>query len=97
MAKKPTYKFIDLFAGIGGFHVAFNNTKRAHCVFASEWDPAARKTYRHNFNHGADKALFANDDKYFQGDITKVEPGRSEQAISCPAGSFARRLLVLLY
>jgi DNA (cytosine-5)-methyltransferase 1 len=74
MAKKPTYKFIDLFAGIGGFHVAFNNTKRAQCVFASEWDPAARKTYRHNFNHGADKALFANDDKYFQGDITKVDP-----------------------
>jgi DNA (cytosine-5)-methyltransferase 1 len=74
MAKKPTYKFIDLFAGIGGFHVAFNNTKRAQCVFASEWDPAARKTYRHNFNHGADRALFANDDKYFQGDITKVDP-----------------------
>ncbi len=75
MAKQSPYKFIDLFAGIGGFHVAFNNTRRAQCVFASEWDPAARKTYRHNFNHGPDKALFANDDQYFKGDITQVDPG----------------------
>ena len=88
MAKKPTYKFIDLFAGIGGFHVAFNNTKRAQCVFASEWDPAARKTYRHNFNHGADKALFANDDKYFQGDITKVDPKSGIPAFDILCGGF---------
>jgi DNA (cytosine-5)-methyltransferase 1 len=88
MAKKPTYKFIDLFAGIGGFHVAFNNTKRAQCVFASEWDPAARKTYRHNFNHGADRALFANDDKYFQGDITKVDPKTGIPAFDILCGGF---------
>ena len=88
MAKKPIYKFIDLFAGIGGFHVAFNNTKRAQCVFASEWDPAARKTYRHNFNHGADKALFANDDKYFQGDITKVDPKSGIPAFDILCGGF---------
>ncbi len=88
MAKKPTYKFIDLFAGIGGFHVAFNNTKRAQCVFASEWDPAARKTYRHNFNNGADKALFANEDKYFQGDITKVDPKTGIPAFDILCGGF---------
>ena len=88
MAKKPIYKFIDLFAGIGGFHVAFNNTKRAQCVFASEWDPAARKTYRHNFNHAADKALFANDDKYFQGDITKVDPKSGIPAFDILCGGF---------
>ena len=73
MAKKPTYKFIDLFAGIGGFHVAFNNTNRAKCVFASEWDPAARKTYEHNFCK-ADPQLFADGHKYFAGDITRVDP-----------------------
>lgn len=88
MAKKPTYKFIDLFAGIGGFHVAFNNTKRAQCVFASEWDPAARKTYRYNFNHGADKALFANDDQYFQGDITKVDSKRGIPDFDILCGGF---------
>lgn len=65
-----TYRFIDLFAGIGGFHVAFNETKRAQCVFASEWDFAARRTYRHNFNKGKDKVLFENDDQYFGGDIS---------------------------
>jgi DNA (cytosine-5)-methyltransferase 1 len=87
-ASPKPYNFIDLFAGIGGFHVAFNNTRRAQCVFASEWDPAARKTYRHNFNHGADKALFANDDKYFQGDITKVDPKTGIPAFDILCGGF---------
>jgi DNA (cytosine-5)-methyltransferase 1 len=72
MVENSTYRFIDLFAGIGGFHVAFNNTGRAQCEFASEWDPHARKTYRHWFNKGLDKKLFKDNDKRFAGDITKV-------------------------
>lgn len=84
----PIYKFIDLFAGIGGFHVAFNNTERAQCVFASEWDPAARKTYRHNFNHGVDKALFVNDNQYFKGDITPVDPKRGIPDFDILCGGF---------
>ena len=40
--------FIDLFAGIGGFHYAFNSIG-AKCVFASEWDKYARITYEENF------------------------------------------------
>ena len=40
--------FIDLFAGIGGFHIAFHDAK-ARCVFASEKDSAARNSYVHNF------------------------------------------------
>lgn len=42
------YKYIDLFAGIGGFHLALNSMG-AECVFASEWDKFAAETYRQNF------------------------------------------------
>ena len=66
--------FIDLFAGIGGFHLAFHNCG-AECVFVSEWDEPARKTYRANFEK-IDPKLFdpENIEKTFVGDITKVEP-----------------------
>jgi DNA (cytosine-5)-methyltransferase 1 len=63
-----TYKFIDLFAGIGGFHLAFHNLG-AECVFASEWDELARKTYEVNFRSISPR-LFLED--RFVGDITKV-------------------------
>ena len=54
-------RFIDLFAGIGGFHQAMHSVG-ARCVFASEWDSAAQKTYRANFH----------DSFPIAGDITKV-------------------------
>jgi DNA (cytosine-5)-methyltransferase 1 len=47
---KEKYKFIDLFAGIGGFHIAFHNAG-CDCVFASEKDLFARKTYYSNFKN----------------------------------------------
>lgn len=68
MAKKKL-RFIDLFAGIGGFHLALHNLG-AECVFASEWDDHARKTYKHNFKSKSPD-LFKN--KNFVGDITLVE------------------------
>lgn len=43
-----TFKFIDLFAGIGGFRLALRNLG-GKCVFTSEWDKEAQKTYRANF------------------------------------------------
>lgn len=42
------YKFIDLFAGIGGFHYALSSFG-ATCVFSSEWDKYASETYKINF------------------------------------------------
>lgn len=45
---KPTFKFIDLFAGIGGFRQAMQNLG-GKCVFTSEWDKEAQKTYFANF------------------------------------------------
>lgn len=65
---KAKHKFIDLFAGIGGFHVAFHNAG-AECVFVSEWDEQARNTYRHNF-YKVSPDVFRSGN--FVGDITKV-------------------------
>jgi len=43
------YRFIDLFAGIGGFHIALSSFG-AKCIFASELDKFAIDTYIENFN-----------------------------------------------
>lgn len=43
-----TFKFIDLFAGIGGFRFAMQKLG-GNCVFTSEWDKEAQKTYQKNF------------------------------------------------
>ncbi len=46
--ENPKFKFIDLFAGIGGFRLALQNLG-GKCVFTSEWDKGAKKTYKANF------------------------------------------------
>ena len=46
--KLENYKFIDLFAGIGGFHLALSSFG-AQCVFASEWDKHCQMVYKNNF------------------------------------------------
>ncbi|MEQ1789967.1 MAG: DNA cytosine methyltransferase [Rickettsiales bacterium] len=65
-----TLKFIDLFAGIGGFHLAFHRLN-AECVFASEIDESARKTYTHNFQKISPQ-LF--DSGLYNSDITGILP-----------------------
>ena len=54
----PQFTFVDLFAGIGGFRIALQNIG-GKCVFSSEWDAQAQKTY------------FLNYGEYPFGDITK--------------------------
>ena len=68
MKNKPNFKFIDLFAGIGGFHLALHNLG-GECVFASEIDTHARKTYESNFKKITPK-LFKN--KMFNNDIRNI-------------------------
>ena len=46
--EKPKFTFIDLFAGIGGFRMAMQNLG-GRCVFSSEWDSQAQKTYTLNY------------------------------------------------
>jgi DNA (cytosine-5)-methyltransferase 1 len=43
-----SFRFIDLFAGIGGLRFGFESIG-GRCVFTSEWDPNAQKTYALNF------------------------------------------------
>lgn len=64
------FTFIDLFAGIGGFHIAMHRLG-GKCVFASEIDKYARKTYKHNF-YKIVPELF--DEKLFNKDIRKIVP-----------------------
>ena len=59
-ADPPKFKFIDLFAGIGGIRIPFTELG-GKCVFSSEWDTAACRTYTSNFG----EVPF--------GDITKID------------------------
>ena len=54
------FKFIDLFAGIGGMRLAFESVG-GQCVYSSEWNEFSQKTYKANFGEQPD------------GDITKVD------------------------
>lgn len=54
------FTFIDLFAGIGGMRIAFENVG-GHCVYSNEWNKYSQQTY------------FANFGEQPEGDITKVD------------------------
>lgn len=54
------FRFIDLFAGIGGIRLPFQELG-GHCVFTSEWDKFAQKTYLYNYGEMPN------------GDITQIE------------------------
>ena len=58
--ENPGFTFIDLFAGIGGFRIAFQN-QGGKCVFSSEWDKFSQLTYKENFG------------EIPYGDITKID------------------------
>lgn len=57
---KPNFNFIDLFAGVGGMRIGFEFAG-GKCVYTSEWDSNAQKTYEANFGEKP------------AGDITKVD------------------------
>jgi DNA (cytosine-5)-methyltransferase 1 len=64
-----SFRFIDLFAGIGGFRKAFDSIG-GKCVFTSEWDKAARATYTANYvcDHGVE-----GDIREFTKDVDSLE------------------------
>lgn len=62
-AATGAFRFIDLFAGIGGIRMAFE-AHGGRCVFTSEWNPHAQKTYLANFPESAHALV---------GDITQID------------------------
>ena len=71
MEKIKSLKFIDLFAGIGGFHIALSSLG-GKAVFASEWDKEAAQVYENNFSLKP------------EGDITKIsEKSTPDHDILC--------------
>jgi len=67
----PTpFNFIDLFAGIGGLRLGFNEIG-GHCVFTSEWDKFAQQTYAANFR---DNHLVQGDVRLFSEDPDLIPP-----------------------
>lgn len=60
---ESAFKFIDLFAGIGGIRLGFE-AAGGECVFTSEWDPYAQKAYSANF---------PGDEHAISGDITAID------------------------
>ncbi len=72
------YKSIDLFAGIGGIRMGFDNAfgNDIETVFVSEWDKAAQKTYTANFSDPFEIA----------GDITEVNEKDIPEFDICLAG-----------
>ena len=66
------FNFIDLFAGIGGFHQAMHSVG-GKCVFASELDKYARISYEANYKESAPN-LFENNYQFFNVDINDADP-----------------------
>ncbi len=53
------FRFVDLFAGIGGIRMGFE-THGGECVFTSEWNDFSTRTYRENYPDGASHALIGD-------------------------------------
>jgi DNA (cytosine-5)-methyltransferase 1 len=67
------FRFIDLFAGIGGLRIGFQEIG-GHCVFTSEWDKYSQESYRRNFRdnhpvHGNIKEFSDNPDLIPEHDV----------------------------
>ena len=65
LVNDPAFRFIDLFAGIGGLRRGFD-ALGGQCVFTCEWDKYARKTYAANHDDGIGHVM--------AGDIRDVDP-----------------------
>ena len=87
---EPKFRFIDLFAGIGGFRLALQK-QGGKCVFSSDWDKAAKRTYYRNFG----EYPFGDINKFTDVDLTdeqinKMIPDHQILAGGFPCQPFSR-------
>ncbi len=69
-ATEPEFRFVDLFAGIGGMRLGFESAG-GRCEFTCEWNKDSQKTYRENF---------PDDSHEIAGDIRSItQPDRCEE------------------
>jgi DNA (cytosine-5)-methyltransferase 1 len=87
--QKPKFRFIDLFAGIGGFRIALQE-HGGKCVFTSEWDHSAKETYFNNYGEApfGDIRRFTSD-KITNDELDRLIPDHEILAAGFPCQPFS--------
>lgn len=83
---EPKFRFIDLFAGIGGLRLGFEGIG-GRCVFTSEWDRWSSRTYAANFLDGDDHVLAGDIRPY--GDNPSLIPAHDLLLAGFPCQPFS--------
>lgn len=83
----PKFRFIDLFAGIGGLRLGFEAIG-GRCVFTSEWDKFAKQTYLANFQDDPFQHEFAGDIRPYGADPSLI-PGHDVLLAGFPCQPFS--------
>jgi len=88
--KNPEFTFIDLFAGIGGFRIAFQDLG-GKCVFSCEWDKYSQKTYETNFGECpyGDVRQFTDPLKVSDAKLDRLIPDHDILAAGFPCQPFS--------
>ena len=88
--KNFKFTFIDLFAGIGGFRIAFQELG-GKCLFTSEWDKYAQKTYSSNFGDipYGDIKNFTDPERVSDEELDRLIPDHNILAAGFPCQPFS--------
>lgn len=84
------FRFIDLFAGIGGFRIALQKVS-GNCTFSSEWDKSAQQTYFKNYAEipFGDITSITDETKYSDEDLDLMIPDHEVLAAGFPCQPFS--------